>query len=116
MKSPLSLAPNLHTFALRYHNVVRFPHVRLSLDMIESRLAGGILKRASIHPVGKTSIKMFDERLAAINATPDVKVWLEDDSGSYAELVMPPIAGEDYDGDIYMLQVNSGLVTEDDLL
>ncbi len=46
---------------------------------------------------------------------PDVTVWLEDNSGSPMDLLFPPFAGEDYDSDIYMRQVYSDLVTEDNL-
>ncbi|PBK92008.1 hypothetical protein ARMGADRAFT_1063930, partial [Armillaria gallica] len=115
LKSPSSLIPSLHTLTLRFHYIIRFPHVKFILRMVESRLAGGILKSVRILPVGRTSIKMFDEQLAVINAPPDVTVWLEDNSGSPTDLLFPPFAGEDYDGDIYMRQVYSGLVTEDDL-
>ncbi len=115
LKSPSSLIPSLHTLTLWFHDIIRFPHVKFILGMVESRLAGGILKSVRIFPVGRTSIKMFDERLAAINAPPDVTVWLEDNSELVTNLLDPPFAGEDYDGDIYMRQVYSGLVTEDDL-
>ncbi|KAK0481214.1 hypothetical protein EDD18DRAFT_797596 [Armillaria luteobubalina] len=94
MKSPSSLFPHLHTLTLRFGQTIRFPHVKFILDIVESRLESGFLKRVNIHPVGKTSVQMFDERLAAINAIPDVTVWLED---------------------IYMRHVYSGLVIEDDL-
>ncbi|KAK0184911.1 hypothetical protein F5146DRAFT_1072640 [Armillaria mellea] len=109
MKSPSSLLPQLHTLTLRFHDLIRFPHVKFILDVVESRLEGGFLKRVSIHLVGRTSIKMFDERLAPINATSDVTVFLEDSD------LFSAVAGEDYDGDIYMQQVYNGFVTEDDL-
>ncbi len=116
LKSPSSLIPSLHMLTLRFHYIIRFPHVKFILRMVESRLMSAMLKSIRILPVGRTSIKMFDERLAVINAPPDVTVWLEDNSGSPTDLLFPPFAGEDYDGDIYMGQVYSGLVTEDDLL
>ncbi|SJL15989.1 uncharacterized protein ARMOST_19503 [Armillaria ostoyae] len=96
LRSPSSLIPSLHTLTLWFHYIIRFPHVKFILGM-----------------AGPPSV--FDERLAVINAPPDVTVWLEDNSGSPADLLFPLFAGEDYDGDISMRQVYSGLVTDDDL-
>ncbi len=78
-----SLIPHLHTLTLQFHYIISSPHVKLILDMVESRLAGGILKHVRIRPVGKTNIKMFAERLATLNELPDVSVRLGDISGSY---------------------------------
>ncbi|PBK92040.1 hypothetical protein ARMGADRAFT_1013765 [Armillaria gallica] len=83
LESMSSLIPNLRTLTLQFHYIISSPHVKLILDMVESRLAGGILKHVRIRPVGKTNIKMFAERLAALNELPDVSVRLGDISGSY---------------------------------
>ncbi|KAK0430268.1 hypothetical protein EV421DRAFT_1859621, partial [Armillaria borealis] len=81
LESISSLIPNLHTLTLSFH-LISFPDVKLILDMVESRLAGGILKCVHIRQVGKNIIKMFAERLATFNKPPDVSVRLGDISGS----------------------------------
>ncbi|SJL15954.1 uncharacterized protein ARMOST_19466 [Armillaria ostoyae] len=81
LESISSLIPNLRTLTLSFH-LISFPDVKLILDMVESRLAGGILKCVHIRQVGKNIIKMFAERLATLNEPPDVSVRLGDISGS----------------------------------
>ncbi|PBK58906.1 hypothetical protein ARMSODRAFT_1091019 [Armillaria solidipes] len=81
LESIPSLIPNLHTLTLSFHPI-SFPDVKLIFDMVESRLAGGILKCIHTRQVGKNIIKMFAERLATLNELPDVSVRLGDTSGS----------------------------------